>query len=67
VSQEAILTYLRNLRVMGDEEFYSIKHIARELGYKYYPTWQKVNKLFAWGDLEVKVIDWKRSFRAKER
>lgn len=65
MSQEDIILYLKNLRILGDNEFYSIKQIALSLDSPYITTWQKVNKLYAWGYLEIKVVDWKRSFRAK--
>lgn len=68
MGQQEIIDWLKKARLSGDERYFAVREI--EAAMKQSPggnggdVWRHVNKLYAWGYLEV---DHERSFRRKFR
>jgi hypothetical protein len=66
MGQSEILDYLRMLRELGDHSFYSKAEINKKVGNESTKaTCQKINKLYAYGYLEVKIRNYRLYYRGK--
>lgn len=72
MGQVEVLNFLEEKRSEGDYSFFTIGEIRDALGISHVPVWQSVNRLYAWGHLDVKVeksrglFGIRRRFRLKD-